>query len=53
MDHLIREELAVLILPILAMVALWRQGIGKRGLVFWRREGVFCGNSKQLFFIPF
>lgn len=27
--------------------------VGKRRTCFWRREGVFCGNSEQLFFILF
>lgn len=53
MDHLVRKQLAVPILPILALVTLWRYRTGKKGLGFWRREGVFCGNSKQLFFILF
>lgn len=49
MDHLIRKELAVLRLPVLAMVTLWRRRIGKRGLVFGGERGCFVGTASSYF----
>lgn len=51
MDHLLRKELAVLSLPVMAMVALWRQRIGKRGLVFLEeRGGVLWEQQAAIFY---